>query len=154
MHLTLPDFVKLMEWKLAVSDIIDSTNFLLLIFYCFGQRGKFRPRLGQLVKENEDDRVVRVTTEAFQLASGEGNLKEGVSRLTELKAVGPATASGKTTNIDLFLMLLFFIYSNIIMCCSRIAPFLADDYRLLACFETWARCATVFVLCKVEKLKS
>ena len=76
------------------------------------------------MKENEDDRVVRVTTEAFQLASGEGNLKEAVSRLTELKAVGPATASGKAANIDLFLMSVFIIYSNIMYWSSRNSAFL------------------------------
>jgi hypothetical protein len=56
------------------------------------QRGKFRPRLGKLVKENTDTLVMDTTTKALHKVSG--NLEEAIIELTKLKAVGPATASG------------------------------------------------------------
>ena len=56
------------------------------------QRGKFRPRLTELVKENSADKVKELTTSAFsQLPK---NVRKAVEILKTLKAVGPATASG------------------------------------------------------------
>ncbi|XP_062999050.1 uncharacterized protein LOC134409965 [Elgaria multicarinata webbii] len=69
-YLTKPELVKLMEWKLS--------------------RGKFRPRLQQLVATNSDETVEKCTKEAFQLLP---DVAAAVSELSKLKAVGPATAS-------------------------------------------------------------
>ena len=56
------------------------------------QRGKFRPRLSQLVKENSPADVERITEEG--LARLPGGLTAAVKHLSQLKGVGPATASG------------------------------------------------------------
>lgn len=56
------------------------------------QRGKFRPRLTEMVKENEEEDVRAVTQKAF---SQMPNLETALQTLTKLKAVGPATASGQ-----------------------------------------------------------
>ncbi len=63
------------------------------------QRGKFRPRLTELVKENSPDKVKELTTSAFsQLPK---NVRKAVEILKALKAVGPATASGKVFRLRL-----------------------------------------------------
>ena len=56
------------------------------------QRGKFRPRLSELVKENSPADVERITEEG--LARLPGSLTAAVKHLSQLKGVGPATASG------------------------------------------------------------
>ena len=56
------------------------------------QRGKFRPRLSELVQQNQIDEVEKVTKEAFQILPT--NLEAAIKHLCQLKAVGPATASG------------------------------------------------------------
>ncbi|XP_066545136.1 uncharacterized protein LOC136712442 [Amia ocellicauda] len=64
------ELVKLMEWKLA--------------------RGKFRPRLQQLVATNPSDTVERCTKTAFALLP---DVRAAITELSSLKALGPATAS-------------------------------------------------------------
>ncbi|XP_074866350.1 uncharacterized protein LOC142021459 [Carettochelys insculpta] len=69
-YLTQGEIVKLMEWKLA--------------------RGKFRPRLQQLVATNSSEAVESCTRKAFQLLP---DVAAAVTELSQLKGVGPATAS-------------------------------------------------------------
>uniref|UniRef100_A0A8C8S243 Uncharacterized protein n=1 Tax=Pelusios castaneus TaxID=367368 RepID=A0A8C8S243_9SAUR len=69
-YLTQGEVVKLMEWKLA--------------------RGKFRPRLQQLVATNSSEMVESCTRKAFQLLP---DVAAAITELSQLKAVGPATAS-------------------------------------------------------------
>uniref|UniRef100_A0A8D0GY79 Uncharacterized protein n=1 Tax=Sphenodon punctatus TaxID=8508 RepID=A0A8D0GY79_SPHPU len=69
-YLTQDELVKLMEWKLA--------------------RGKFRPRLQQLVATNIIEVVESCTKRAFQLLP---DVPAAITELSKLKAVGPATAS-------------------------------------------------------------
>jgi len=68
--LTQEELIKLMEWKLT--------------------RGKFRPRLTQLVQTNSSETVKEVTSKAFKCLP---DVKSAINELTKLKAVGPATAS-------------------------------------------------------------
>uniref|UniRef100_A0A452H6D7 Uncharacterized protein n=2 Tax=Gopherus agassizii TaxID=38772 RepID=A0A452H6D7_9SAUR len=72
-YLTQAEVVKLMEWKLA--------------------RGKFRPRLQQLVATNSSETVESCTRKAFQLLP---DVTAAITELSQLKAVGPATASVDT----------------------------------------------------------
>ncbi|XP_047465244.1 uncharacterized protein zgc:112496 [Mugil cephalus] len=69
-HVTLSDLVKLMEWKLT--------------------RGKFRPRLQQLVASNSEDTVEKCSRKSFSLLP---NVQAAIAELSSLKGVGPATAS-------------------------------------------------------------
>ncbi|KAK5850697.1 hypothetical protein PBY51_001552 [Eleginops maclovinus] len=69
-HVTQPELVRLMEWKLT--------------------RGKFRPRLQQLVASNSEDTVERCSRKAFNLLP---DVKAAIAELSSLKGVGPATAS-------------------------------------------------------------
>ncbi|KAJ6657538.1 hypothetical protein lerEdw1_002251 [Lerista edwardsae] len=69
-YLTREELVKLMEWKLS--------------------RGRFRPRLQQLVSTNTSEMVEQCTKMAFQLLP---NVEASIAELSKLKAVGPATAS-------------------------------------------------------------
>ncbi|XP_038618865.1 uncharacterized protein LOC119942255 [Tachyglossus aculeatus] len=69
-HLTRDELVRLMAWKLA--------------------RGKFRPRLQQLVAANPSETVERSTRAAFGLLP---NVEAAIAELSKLRAVGPATAS-------------------------------------------------------------
>lgn len=69
-HVTLPEMVKLMEWKLT--------------------RGKFRPRLQQLVASNSEDTVQKCSRKAFSLLP---DVQAAVAELSTLRGVGPATAS-------------------------------------------------------------
>ncbi|XP_061191562.1 uncharacterized protein LOC133199710 [Saccostrea echinata] len=69
-HITKAELCKLMKWKLS--------------------RGKFRPRLQQMVESNPEDAVVSASKKAFKHLP---NLKKAIEELTVLKAVGPATAS-------------------------------------------------------------
>ncbi|KAJ8364147.1 hypothetical protein SKAU_G00129780 [Synaphobranchus kaupii] len=68
--LTHSELVKLMEWKLT--------------------RGKFRPRLQQLVATNSSETVERCTKKAFSLLP---DVNAAITELSSLKALGPATAS-------------------------------------------------------------
>ncbi|TMS22660.1 hypothetical protein E3U43_012925 [Larimichthys crocea] len=69
-HVTQPELVKLMEWKLT--------------------RGKFRPRLQQLVASNSEDTVEKCSRKAFSLLP---DVQAAIAELSSLKGVGPATAS-------------------------------------------------------------
>ncbi|XP_064407107.1 uncharacterized protein LOC135351919 isoform X2 [Halichondria panicea] len=69
-HLKHEELCKLMAWKLT--------------------RGKFRPRLTELIRENSPESVERVTRKGFSLLP---NLKGAVETLCQLRGVGPATAS-------------------------------------------------------------
>ncbi|XP_010770460.1 uncharacterized protein [Notothenia coriiceps] len=69
-HVTQSELVRLMEWKLT--------------------RGKFRPRLQQLVASNSEDTVERSSRKAFSLLP---DVKAAIAELSSLKGVGPATAS-------------------------------------------------------------
>ncbi|XP_061561387.1 uncharacterized protein zgc:112496 [Phycodurus eques] len=69
-HVTLSEVVKLMEWKLT--------------------RGKFRPRLQQLVSSNSEETVDKCSRKAFSLLP---DVAAAIAELGSLKGVGPATAS-------------------------------------------------------------
>ncbi|XP_069066740.1 uncharacterized protein [Pleurodeles waltl] len=73
-YLTHDELVKLMEWKLT--------------------RGKFRPRLQQMVTSNPRETVETCTKKAFQLLPDVG---AAITELSQLKAIGPATASAVLT---------------------------------------------------------
>lgn len=55
------------------------------------QRGKFRPRLQQLVASNSKDTVEKCSRKAFSLLP---DVQAAIAELTSLRGVGPATASG------------------------------------------------------------
>lgn len=69
-HVTLSELVKLMEWKLT--------------------RGKFRPRLQQLVASNGEDAVAECSRKALERLP---DVRAAIVELSSLKGVGPATAS-------------------------------------------------------------
>lgn len=82
-------------------------NFILFIpicfylciiksFFCF-QRGKFRPRLTQLVEQNSVDDVKTISENAFKKPR---NVAGAIKELSKLKAIGPATASGKMSSSE------------------------------------------------------
>ncbi|XP_019348675.1 uncharacterized protein LOC106737444 isoform X1 [Alligator mississippiensis] len=107
-HLTQGEVVKLMQWKLTVSHFpaewpraasqpyngsgctagtgVSAPHGLRHLF----QRGKFRPRLQQLVATNSQETVERCTRKAFQLLP---DVAAAITELSQLKAIGPATAS-------------------------------------------------------------
>lgn len=60
--------------------------------YCYWQRGKFRPRLTELVKGNSRDTVEEVTETGIALLP---KLEAAIQHVSKLKGVGPATASGE-----------------------------------------------------------
>ncbi|KAK7111669.1 uncharacterized protein [Littorina saxatilis] len=68
--ITHEELAKLMKWKLM--------------------RGKFRPRLQQMVEENSAESVETASKKGFQALP---SIKAAVEALTVLRAVGPATAS-------------------------------------------------------------
>ena len=62
----------------------------------FLQRGKFRPRLTELIKSNSEKDIKEITSKSY------GHIKEpetAIKELCKLKGVGPATASGESENI-------------------------------------------------------
>ncbi|XP_014671815.1 PREDICTED: uncharacterized protein LOC106812444 [Priapulus caudatus] len=69
-HITYDELVKLMKWKL--------------------KRGKFRPRLQQLVGSNTEEEVMEASTKAFAVMP---DIKTAIQSLAVLRGVGPATAS-------------------------------------------------------------
>lgn len=68
--LTHAELAKLMEWKLT--------------------KGKFRPRLQQLIGSNSEEAVHSLTSKAFSLLP---DVQAAITELCKLKGVGPATAS-------------------------------------------------------------
>ena len=129
-HMNLSELVKLMEWKLTVSrhhkwkhewnfltiflfwvpllqtyvieKILNVTSSVSLEWFSgfYVQRGKFRPRLQQLVASNSEDTVEKCSSKAFSLLP---DVQAAISELSLLKGVGPATASGWHT-------ISFFVY--------------------------------------------
>ncbi len=88
------ELCKLMAWKLMVRRnifIMPLRWRVQYLFFCFLQRGKFRPRLTELIRGNSPESVESVTREGLSLLP---NLKRAVEVLCQLKGVGPATASG------------------------------------------------------------
>ncbi|KAF9575345.1 hypothetical protein EC968_003396 [Mortierella alpina] len=73
MHINSNELCQLMSWKL--------------------KRGKFRPSLAKLAASNADDDVKRISQDAFKLLHSK-DLKAAITKMAELKGVGPATASG------------------------------------------------------------
>jgi len=69
-YISKEEITKLMRWKLM--------------------RGKFRPRLTELVQQNSEKEVKNTSEKAFK---NYRNMKEAIKELSKLKAVGPATAS-------------------------------------------------------------
>ncbi|XP_033742122.1 uncharacterized protein LOC117328725 isoform X2 [Pecten maximus] len=69
-YVTHEELCKLMKWKLT--------------------RGKFRPRLEQMVQSNSEEEVEAASRKAFKELP---NLPNAIKALTVLKAIGPATAS-------------------------------------------------------------
>ncbi|XP_060073052.1 uncharacterized protein LOC132552877 [Ylistrum balloti] len=69
-YVTHEELCKLMKWKLT--------------------RGKFRPRLEQMVQSNSEAEVEAASRKAFKELP---NLPNAIKALTVLKAIGPATAS-------------------------------------------------------------
>ncbi|XP_021363763.1 uncharacterized protein LOC110457002 [Mizuhopecten yessoensis] len=69
-HVTHEELCKLMKWKLM--------------------RGKFRPRLEQMVQSNSEEDVKAASLKGFKELP---NLSNAIKALTVLKAIGPATAS-------------------------------------------------------------
>jgi len=74
------------------------TKILFSCIFISTQRGKFRPRLSGLVRQNKAEEVEQVSREAIALLP---NLEAAVKHLCQLKAVGPATASGKLWPIEI-----------------------------------------------------
>ncbi|KAF9923682.1 hypothetical protein BGZ67_009710 [Mortierella alpina] len=72
MHIDSKELCQLMSWKL--------------------KRGKFRPSLAKLAASNADADVKRISQEAFKLLLSK-DLKAAITKMAELKGVGPATAS-------------------------------------------------------------
>lgn len=70
--LTVDRLARVMAWKLA--------------------RGKFRPRLTQLVRENSEEAAADAGAEAMAAADA-GDVRAAVKALCVLRGVGPATAS-------------------------------------------------------------
>ncbi|KAK3726646.1 hypothetical protein QZH41_012278 [Actinostola sp. cb2023] len=70
-HLTKDELIQLMQWKLS--------------------RGKFRPRLIEFIKSNTPETITENTTLAFKQLP---DVEKAIKKLSELKGVGPATASG------------------------------------------------------------
>lgn len=75
LSLTKQDVASLVDWKLS--------------------HGTFRPTLKKLVDQNSDDDVRSTTTTAFKSFAQDprDNIKTSLTTLTQLKGIGPATAS-------------------------------------------------------------
>jgi len=72
-HLIHEELVQVMRWKLM--------------------RGKYRPRLIDLVRINTESSVAAVTKKAFRKLRGTPNLASAIQAMVTLKGIGPATAS-------------------------------------------------------------
>ncbi|ESP01446.1 hypothetical protein LOTGIDRAFT_186224, partial [Lottia gigantea] len=74
-YITHDEICQLMTWKLT--------------------RGKFRPRLQQMVASNTEEEVKSASSKSFSLLP---DLSAAIQALTVLKAIGPATASAILTS--------------------------------------------------------
>lgn len=63
-----------------------------------------------MVAEHADAVVRRTSQEAFDIISSKNDLKAAISKMSELKGVGPATASG---NVLVFFFIYFLNLSNV-----------------------------------------
>ena len=71
-HISANELSKIMKWKLL--------------------RGKFRPALQALVEQNSDCNVIDISTAAIAVLDS-GSWQDALKKMTELRGVGPATAS-------------------------------------------------------------
>ncbi|OQS02042.1 hypothetical protein THRCLA_21522 [Thraustotheca clavata] len=78
-YITQAQLSKLMQWKLS--------------------KGKWRPRLQAFVDELKDSSVKEASKNGFD-ALKEGKIREAVAAISELKGVGPATASAVLAAYD------------------------------------------------------
>merc|ERR1712130_1001500 len=92
-HLTHEEIVQLIKWKLA--------------------RGKFRPRLKDLIQMNTPRVVMQETKKAFRAIDKRKDIEAAVSALSNLKGVGPAMASAVLAAMA-----------------PDLAPFMADELLL------------------------
>jgi len=92
-HLTHEELVQLIKWKLA--------------------RGKFRPRLKDLIQMNTPRVVMQETKKAFRAIDKRKDIESAVSALSNLKGVGPAMASAVLAAMA-----------------PELAPFMADELLL------------------------
>ncbi|KAG0309944.1 hypothetical protein BGZ98_000032 [Dissophora globulifera] len=69
---------------------IDSDELCQLMSWKL-KRGKFRPSLAKLAASNADADVKRISQDAFALIASD--IKAAITKMAELKGVGPATAS-------------------------------------------------------------
>ncbi|CAK0784462.1 hypothetical protein CVIRNUC_007666 [Coccomyxa viridis] len=80
-HLTSEELVRIVDWKLT--------------------RGKWRPKLLDYAKSHSETTVRAATSAAFDIISStqsaQADLKAAMGSLTELKGIGPATASAILT---------------------------------------------------------
>lgn len=75
-----------------------------MVLWAFLQRGKFRPRLQQLVASNSEDTVEKCSRKAFSLLP---DVQAAIAELSSLKGVGPATASGLHTILFVVVVCLY-----------------------------------------------
>merc|ERR1719204_1800984 len=92
-HLTHEEIVQHIKWKLA--------------------RGKFRPRLKDLIQMNTPRVVMQETKKAFRASDKRKDIEAAVSALSNLKGVGPAMASAVLAAMA-----------------PDLAPFMADELLL------------------------
>merc|ERR1712012_1290015 len=92
-HMTHEELVQLIKWKLA--------------------RGKFRPRLKDLIQMNTPRVVMQETKKAFRAIDKRKDIESAVSALSNLKGVGPAMASAVLAAMA-----------------PELAPFMADELLL------------------------
>lgn len=91
--MTHEELVQLIKWKLA--------------------RGKFRPRLKDLIQMNTPRVVMQETKKAFRAIDKRKDIEAAVSALSNLKGVGPAMASAVLSAMA-----------------PELAPFMADECLL------------------------
>ena len=75
------------------------------------QRGKFRPKLTEMVETNKPQSVLDASQSAFDLLP---DVEQAMKALTVLKAVGPATASGKFCFHACLYILMFCYFAMIV----------------------------------------
>lgn len=80
-YITEEELCKIMQWKLG--------------------RGKDRPMLLNLIKQNSGASIIKISKEAF-IKLKTGDWKGSMTCLMELRGVGPATASAILANFDPF----------------------------------------------------
>lgn len=79
----------------TIDPYINTNDFVFLLSF---KRGKFRPRLIEFIKSNTSEDVIENTTQGFKYLP---EVEKAVKKLSELKGVGPATASGMGTMMSI-----------------------------------------------------